>query len=48
MKRITEKQKNNVVMLYQETKLKNYQIAELCNLSTISCRFFFIDSELYP
>ena len=36
MKKISEKQKNNVMMLYQETNLKNYQIAELCDLSTAS------------
>ncbi len=36
MKKISEKQKNNVIMLYQETNLKNYQIAELCDLSTAS------------
>lgn len=34
MSRITEKQKDNVVRLYQKTDLKTYEIADLCNLST--------------
>lgn len=34
MRKITEKQKDNVVKLYQNTDLKSYEIANLCNLST--------------
>jgi len=36
MRKITEKQKDNVVKLYQKTDLKTYEIADLCNLSTCS------------
>ena len=33
MRKITEKQKNDVVTLYQETKLQVYQIAKICDVS---------------
>ena len=36
MRKISEQQKNDVVTLYQETKLQIYQIAKMCDVSVAS------------